>query len=589
MRKHNLYLSTIISIIICFTLFLQPISSKAEENAAAPVLTIREENGCAILNWTAVNEAERYFIYRKITNDFPEEDNYPFSTVDAGVTTYKDTRIISDYYYYQVVAYSDGQRIASNVVRYEQPIGTVTAVKAVATENNGIILGFQASPGNREGYEIYRSETGAEGSYTLLKSIEDDYDFDWDIDEYDIVKSFPEGCVLFGDYNVQIGGTYYYQVRAYDMREGEQIYGEFSNVVNVQVMLKSVEALKAVSASYTSLKLTWDKLYDAEGYIIKRSLTKDGTYEEIAVIGQNNTVKYTDKNLTCGITYYYQICGYTMVNGVRVPGQSGVTVFAVPQLDKVKSMTAKTKKPTKMTISWKAVTGAQGYIVYQKTGNKNYKKLKQTSASNRTAKLTVRNGVAYQFKIVAYRTVNGAKALGKEALFTAYGDYYGYEAESYDSKYKRIYKNGSEYTSDKEARKHMTTIKVKVWDFKQGMSGAKITKTKYITCNKAIAPTLKKIFNKIYHGKEKAPIYEIGCYSWRTGQHGQGLAVDINANYNAMFDNGKPTVGKYWNPKKYAYSIKRNGDIENAFAEYGFPRGIWGSRKDYMHFSYFGV
>ena len=135
----------------------------------------------------------------------------------------------------------------------------------------------------------------------------------------------------------------------------------------------------------------------------------------------------------------------------------------------------------------------------------------------------------------------------------------------------------------------MTTIKVKVWDFVGGMSGRKITKTKYLTCNKGVAPTLKKIFQKIYHGKEKAPIYELGCYSWRTGQHGQGLAVDINSNYNAMFDNGKPTVGKCWKPKKYAYSIKRNGDIENAFAEYGFSRGLWGSRKDYMHFSYFGV
>lgn len=590
MKKRNIYLSILFSIVLCMGLLLQPISSQAEENEiTAPVLTVHDENGCAVLGWSAVEGAEQYFIYRKLTNDFSVGDSYAYATVDPSVTTYRDTRIISDYYYYQVMAYLDGQRIVSNVVRYDQPIAAVTAIKAAATQNKRIILGFQAGAGQHDGYEIYRSETGAEGSYTLLKSITDEYDFDWELDEYDIVKSFPNGCVLFGDYNVQIGGTYYYQIRAYDVREGQTVYGAFSNVINAQIVLKAVEDLRAVSASYTSLKLTWDKLSDAQGYIIKRSLTEGGVYEEIADITRNNTVKYTDKNLTCGVTYYYQICGYTVVNGVKVYGQTGLTAFAVPQLDKVKSMTAKTKTPTKMTVSWKAVTGAQGYIIYQKSGKKDYKKLKVTSASNRTAKLKVRNGVAYQFKIVAYRMANGTKAMGQEAEFTAYGDYYGYEAESYDSKYTRIYKKGSEYKSDKEARKHMTTIKVKVWDFKQGMSGAKITRTKYITCNKAIAPTLKKIFNKIYHGKEKAPIYEVGCYSWRSGQHGQGLAVDINANYNAMFDNGKPKVGKYWNPKKYAYSIKRNGDIENAFAEYGFPRGIWGDRKDYMHFSYFGI
>ena len=57
----------------------------------------------------------------------------------------------------------------------------------------------------------------------------------------------------------------------------------------------------------------------------------------------------------------------------------------------------------------------------------------------------------------------------------------------------------------------------------------------------------------------------------------------------AIFDNGKPTAASYWNPKRYAYSIKRYGDIEKAFEKYGFRRGFWGDRADYMHFSYFGT
>ena len=221
MKKHNFYLSILFSIVLCMGLLLQPIASQAEENEiTAPILTVHDENGCAILNWSAVEDAEQYFIYRKLTSDFSGEESYAYSTTAAGVTTYRDTRIISDYYYYQVVAYLDGQRIASNVVRYDQPIASVTAIKATATKNNHIILGFQVGAGGRDGYEIYRSETGEEGSYTLLRSISDEYEFDWDLDEYDIVKSFPNGSILFSDYNVQIGGTYYYQVRAYDMREG---------------------------------------------------------------------------------------------------------------------------------------------------------------------------------------------------------------------------------------------------------------------------------------------------------------------------------------------------------------------------------
>ena len=47
-----------------------------------------------------------------------------------------------------------------------------------------------------------------------------------------------------------------------------------------------------------------------------------------------------------------------------------------------------------------------------------------------------------------------------------------------------------------------------------------------------------------------------------------------------MIGGKKVKAGSCWNPKKYPYSNKRNGDIEKAFAGYGFSRGLWGYRKD---------
>ena len=46
--------------------------------------------------------------------------------------------------------------------------------------------------------------------------------------------------------------------------------------------------------------------------------------------------------------------------------------------------------------------------------------------------------------------------------------------------------------------KHMTTIKVKVWDFAHGRKGKKVTKIKYVTVNKAVAKQFKKAFQEIY-------------------------------------------------------------------------------------------
>lgn len=41
-------------------------------------------------------------------------------------------------------------------------------------------------------------------------------------------------------------------------------------------------------------------------------------------------------------------------------------------------------------------------------------------------------------------------------------------------------------------------------------------------------------------------------------------------------------------PKKNRYSIPLNCKLVKILEKYGFHRGLWGSRRDYMHFSYFG-
>ena len=51
------------------------------------------------------------------------------------------------------------------------------------------------------------------------------------------------------------------------------------------------------------------------------------------------------------------------------------------------------------------------------------------------------------------------------------------------------------------------------------------------------------------------------------------------------------TCGSYWKPGEDPYSIPAGGDVVRAFAKYGFAWGgdAWTSKRDYMHFSYFGT
>lgn len=472
------------------------------------------------------------------------------------------------------------QPVSSYMVKAEVvSIGQEKHVPVLEIEEDGLLWNEDYGV---DGYEIYCSVGSIDGTYSLVHRQSSEYTY------YD-----------FED--MQKGQKYYYKVRSYyedefynsdtGKIENQIVYSEFSDIKEYVVPLDTVQNVKIKVVSYDSLEIMWDNLSDVEGYILQRSTQQDGEYQTIARIQGEDTVSYLDKKLVMGVNYFYRVYAYVSAEGGEVLSGEAQIVSGMPTLDKTSSVKSKCTKPTKLTMTWKQVKDAQGYVIYKTSADKmNWKKYKTIHGKKKTSlSFKVSNGKCYGVRIAAYRKTGGAihEGLVKEEYL--YGDYYCYQREDYVNRYKRVYGSKGEYTSEKEAQKNMKTIKVKVWDFAKGMSGKKVTKVKYITCNKAVAPTIMKIFQKIYKGKEKAPIYEVGCFSWRSGQHGQGLALDINADYNAMFDDGKAVVGKCWKPKKYAYSIKRNGDIENAMAEYGFERGFWGSRKDYMHFSYFGV
>lgn len=147
------------------------------------------------------------------------------------------------------------------------------------------------------------------------------------------------------------------------------------------------------------------------------------------------------------------------------------------------------------------------------------------------------------------------------------------------------------YKSATEAKANMADVSIDVW--KLNPKGEKYAAKATVTVNKAIAERVKSVFQEIFAGEEKYPIYAVQGYSWRggTSEHNYGLAIDINPNENYMINSsGNVVSGSFWDPNKSPYSIKENGDVVTAFKKYGFAWGgnAWKSSKDYMHFSYMG-
>jgi hypothetical protein len=323
---------------------------------------------------------------------------------------------------------------------------------------------------------------------------------------------------------------------------------------------------------------------------------------------------FTDETeLVVGQTYQYRVEGYHFVNGekqiVATKDVSVVILSAGPQFTYGKRSGKLGAK-----LKWNKVDNAEGYMIYyvknydEKSNYldvdtedfSQYKLLKTIKGGNNLSATfsKLMNGVTYTYRICSYQTINGKKVASTFSEAKAVTmNYYSCDSESYSQRIKRAFgsekKKKSNFKTASKASKQMKTIKIKVWDYKKGKKGKKVTKTKYLTVNKKLAPSIQQMFKEIYKSKEKQVIKDIGCYSYRTGEHMYGMAIDINPNENYMIDkvNGKKKIlsGSYWKPKKDPYSIPADCELVRIMQRYGFYRGDWGDRKDYMHFSYFGT
>ena len=176
-----------------------------------------------------------------------------------------------------------------------------------------------------------------------------------------------------------------------------------------------VAVKKAVSTSYSSVKLTWSKVKNATGYQIYRATSKGGSYKLVKTISKNTTISYTDQKLTTGKTYYYKVRAYVKSGSKKVYGSNSKICSAKPVPAATTSLTVKRASSTKAKLQWKKVAGASGYVVYRSSSkNGTYTAVKSlTSAKKLTYTDTkVKKGKAYYYKVRAYRVVKGKRVYG---------------------------------------------------------------------------------------------------------------------------------------------------------------------------------
>ncbi len=300
--------------------------------------------------------------------------------------------------WYKETAYTNAWNFAADTVKanttlyakWVAPPPAPSSVKAVARDYQSITVSWAAVSGGAAGYELYRA-TSSTGSYALIKTLTG------------------TSCT---DGSLTTGSTYYYKVRAWRTLESHRLYGGYSSVVSAKPVLATPTTVKAQSAAYHKVKVTWQAVSGAGGYALYHATSSAGSYSLVSTISSASTVTYTEGALKTGQTYYYKVRAWRKVaNGTVYSGYSAI-VSAKPTLGTPGGFTGSSVSYQSVRLGWDDVSGASGYQVYRatsKTGT--YKAVGETSSEGYTNSGLTTNKT-YYYKVRAYRKVGSTKVYG---------------------------------------------------------------------------------------------------------------------------------------------------------------------------------
>ena len=139
------------------------------------------------------------------------------------------------------------------------------------------------------------------------------------------------------------------------------VYAGMAAECKVTVKLEPLIINAVNRMSSTSLRVRWNKVASASGYVVYRSTKEASGYKAIKTITKGSTLTYTNKKLKSGTKYYYKVRAYKTVSGKKVYGDYCSVVAGVP----LSTPSVKTKSGSfdTITISWKKVKGATGYYI----------------------------------------------------------------------------------------------------------------------------------------------------------------------------------------------------------------------------------
>lgn len=305
-----------------------------------------ERSGRITLKWTAVEGANAYAIYYKPAWG----SEYSLLGQSSGTTYSTTTPRMGTVYYYRIQALYvvGGQQVSQGAQSMSFPyiaLGDVVIADPRGKDTSTIRLNWTPVAGATH--------------YDVAMSLHD-------ADDYKIVRTDLTGS-LCDIRDISFNETYdFLVIPKRKLNSGDVITGLPSSNRMVGSPMET-PSFTGYEWTETGLKLTWDAIPGAMGYVIYRRGFHETGYHKL-MVSENTATTYIDTTMKPGEVYYYFVYSFRLAQpqGWRcfsLKGDIGMGVW----LPKTTGLAAVSAQENSVRISWAATEGANKYDVYIST------------------------------------------------------------------------------------------------------------------------------------------------------------------------------------------------------------------------------
>ena len=203
--------------------------------------------------------------------------------------------------------------------------------------------------------------------------------------------------------NLKAGTSYQFRIKAFGFRGTEAVYGKTVSVSG-KTNPAAVSGLTIGGTAKDALRLNWNSVSGAEGYIIEK---QEGTsWKRIARLEGGKTGTYRAEGLKAGTNYQFRVRAFGFDGNTAIYSEykniSGKTDAAAPTVT-VGNMTGVKiggRADNALRLNWDKNTSASGYIIEQNQNGSWTRIARIGSGSTTTYRVeNLKAGMGYQFRI----------------------------------------------------------------------------------------------------------------------------------------------------------------------------------------------